>query len=119
MAGILTDQAIKASQGGKRNAYYGSGQYFTDIAPEQLALGRKADLSPAQIASGAMTRGMLQRTLFGLPWGFSKYTNDYLEVNLNNLPVTQVDTHKFLVPNDLPLPVDGRIRSSGPTIFHP
>ena len=119
LAGILTDQAIKASQGGKRNAYYGSGQYFTDIAPEQLALGRKADLSPAQIASGAMTRGMLQRTLFGLPWGFSKYTNDYLEVNLNNLPVTQVDTHKFLVPNDLPLPVDGRIRSSGPTIFHP
>ena len=93
-----------------RNARYGPGQYFTDIAPEMIG-GRTL----ATTAPGKLSLGQLARRLFGQPFAGRKL-DAFLEVEISGLAVRQVAPNIFLVEGRTALDVIGRIVRHGPTL---
>jgi RHS repeat-associated protein len=91
---------------GTKNARYGHGQYLTDITPEM-------------IGSGELTRYQVARRLYG--WGFGaggKNTpklSHFIEIDITGLVVENPAAHIFLIPNEGPLDLTGRIVRSGRT----
>lgn len=76
------------------DARYGDGQYLTDLVP-----GTK---TPAQLS-----QAFVRRPFFG-----SRYTH-YIEVDVAGLNVIEGRPGVFVVPNEEPLDLIGRIMSHG------
>ncbi len=95
-AGILASQHILPSTKAQNpnDARYGDGQYFTDIVP------------------GSRNNAQISRALVGNPFNGARFTN-YLAVDMRGLVVIPGREHVFVVPNDQPLNVTGRIVGAG------
>lgn len=99
LAGILASGVMNPSvprgAGGRRgDARYGSGQYFTDLAP--------GTLEPAELAAA----------LYGTRRRVDRVTH-YLALDLTGLPLETCRPHVFLVPNEQPLPIVDRVIDAG------
>jgi hypothetical protein len=76
------------------DARYGNGQYLTNIAP------------------GTKTGAQLSRALVGNPFQGARFTH-YLGIDVTGLNVVEGRAAVFLVPNDEPLDLSGRIVDCG------
>src|SRR5262249_49810979 len=94
--GILRSNVLLASTtaGHPRDVRYGHGQYLTDIAP------------------GTKTAAQLSRALFGHPF-LGQGCRNYVEIGVSDLNVRQGRQGVYLIPNDQPLDLTGRIVRSG------
>lgn len=94
--GILSSQELRPSlkAANPKDARYGDGQYLTDIAP------------------GTKTQGQLSAAFLRVPWAGQKFTH-YIEIDTTGLNVVKGRENVFVVPNDGPLDLTGRIVSSG------
>ena len=77
-----------------RDVRYGEGQYLSDIQP------------------GTMTCAQLSRCFLGQPFQGRRFTN-YVEIDVSGLNVVQGRPGVFVVPNDAPLDLTGRIVGYG------
>ena len=77
-----------------KDARYGNGQYFTDIAP------------------GSKSNGQLFREFYATPWKY-KQTSNYLEIDTNGLNVIKGREGVYLVPNESSLDITNRIVNYG------
>lgn len=66
-AGILNSGVLWSSLAEIRDAVHGSGQYFTDIAPEMIGARSLRRMEPEQIQAGQLSLGQLAKRLFGQP----------------------------------------------------
>jgi len=73
---------------------YGNGQYLSDIPP------------------GSMTPAQLSRTFINNPFQGSRYSN-YVAVDVTGLNVIQGRSGVFVIPNETPLNISGRIIGNG------
>lgn len=94
---IMKSKVLNPSFGAK-NARFGSGQYFTDIAP------------------GVFTKGQTSYRLYGVPWNGSKLTH-YIKIETSGLNVINNKPFNFLSPSTSPLNLKGRILGGGATGF--
>ncbi|MBB3820951.1 YD repeat-containing protein [Xanthomonas arboricola] len=99
MNGILDSQAMNPSLKAlnPNDVRYGNGQYFSDIAP--------GTMSPAQ----------LSRAFINNPFQGARYTH-FIEVDTAGLNVIQGRPGVYVVPNEVPLNLSGRIPNSGMVI---
>jgi RHS repeat-associated protein len=95
--GILATQQLDASVGGPKVAYYGSGQYLTNIAP-----------------GSGLSRYQISYRLYTTPWNFRKVSN-WVAIDVTGLDVQQHTPYIFRVPGEDPLDLTGRIVGSGVT----
>jgi len=95
LVGILSDMAIKPSlkSNNSKDALYGEGQYLSDLNPAQY------------------TATQLALNFLHVPNPY-KYTN-YVEIDVTGLDVVECRNHVYLIPNDEPLDITGRIISAG------
>jgi len=77
-----------------KDARFGDGQYLTDIAP------------------GSKTSGQLSRQFFGIPF-LTKRVSHYIEIDVSGLNVVKGRDGVYLVPNNNPLDLSGRIVRTG------
>lgn len=77
-----------------KDARYGDGQYLTDIEP------------------GTRTQGQLSAAFLRVPWAGQKFTH-YVGIDVSGLDVVEGRANVFVVPNDGPLDLTGRIVSWG------
>jgi hypothetical protein len=110
-AGILESELLNASLN-PRNARYGAGQYFTDIAPSQIGGRTVADMSAEQVAAGQISQGQLARRLFGQPFAGNKLETS-IAVDVTGMGANQVAPNIFLVNGTQPLNLAGRIVGAG------
>jgi hypothetical protein len=77
-----------------KDAFYGDGQYLTDIIP------------------GTSTPGQLSKAFINNPWQGAKFSN-FVEIDTTGLNIVQGRDGVFLVPGSGPLDISGRIMSFG------
>ncbi len=106
---ILKSGVLNVSKGAK-NARYGAGQYFTDIAPEAIG-----GATMAKTGAGKLSLGQLSSRLYKVPWNSRKVTN-YLEVDVSNLSIKEVAPNIFLHESDTVLDITNKVRRSGATL---
>jgi hypothetical protein len=96
-AGILESEALNPSLKALNpaDARYGNGQYLSDIVP------------------GTKTPAQLSREFLGMPFHGSRFTH-YVEIDVSGLNVVQGRPGVFVIPNEGPLDLAGRIVGSGP-----
>lgn len=94
---IMTSFELRPSIGAK-NARYGSGQYFTDIAP------------------GQFRRGQVSKKLFGVPWVKHKLKY-FIEIDISGLEVIENGPSNYRVPGTDNLYIKPRIVSHGQSVF--
>lgn len=94
--GILQSMQLNPSTVARNpnDVRYGNGQYLSDIEPHVK--------TPAQ----------LSRLFLGHPFQGKKYTH-YIEIDVTNLIVVQGRPHVFVINNDAPLDLSGRIIGYG------
>lgn len=92
---IMKSKVLNPSIGVK-NARFGSGQYFTDIAP------------------GTFTKGQTSYRLYGVPWNGSRLTH-YVKIETSGLNIINNKPFNFLNPSSAPLNLNGRILGGGAT----
>lgn len=97
MDGIVDSMSLRPSlfSLNPKDVRYGNGQYLSDIAP--------GTMSPAQ----------LSRAFVNNPFQGARYTN-YVAIDVTGLNVVQGRPGVFVVPNETPLDLTGRIVGSGP-----
>jgi hypothetical protein len=95
--GILESEALNPSLRALNPAdlRYGNGQYLSDIAP------------------GTKTPAQLSRAFLGQPFQGARFTH-FVEIDVTGLNVVQGRPGVFVIPNESPLDLTGRIVSSGP-----
>ena len=96
LAGILDTGTLNPSlkANNPKDARYGNGQYFTDIAP------------------GSKSNGQLSREFYATPWKY-RQTSHYLEIDTNGLNVIKGREGVYLVPNESSLDITNRIVNYG------
>ena len=96
LAGILDTGTLNPSlkANNSKDARYGNGQYFTDIAP------------------GSKSNGQLSREFYATPWKY-KQTSHYLEIDTNGLNVIKGREGVYLVPNESSLDITNRVVNYG------
>lgn len=96
MEGILESQKLNPSLKAvnPNDARYSNGQYVSDLAP------------------GTRTNNGLSATFIGNPFQGPKFSH-YVEIDVTGLDVVQGRPHVFVIPNEEPLDLTGRIVSSG------
>ena len=94
--GILDSQELNPSlrENNPKDARYGDGQYLTDIEP------------------GTKTLGQLSSAFLRVPWAGQKFTH-FIEIDITGLTVVQGRPGVFVIPNNGPLDLSGRIIRSG------
>ncbi|MFD5750788.1 HYD1 signature containing ADP-ribosyltransferase family protein [Streptomyces sp. NPDC127033] len=94
--GITASGELRASlkADNPKDARYGDGQYLTDIKP------------------GTKTLGQLSAAFLRVPWAGRKFTH-YVEIDVRGLNVVEGRPGVFVIPNNGPLDLTGRILSSG------
>jgi hypothetical protein len=110
MVGILACQCIWASSG-EKNAKFGPGAYFTDLAPETVT---------------GTTPYQLSRALYEIPWNFRRVTN-YVAVDPEEMSNRPRWVHSlwsstysggiYLASSTGPVSVAGAVRGSGRVSF--
>ncbi len=95
MNGIIESNQLNPSlkANNPKDARYGNGQYLSDIAPDSK--------TPSQLA----------KQFVNIPNKY-KYTN-YVEIDVSGLNLINGREGIFVIPNELPLDLTGRIVSSG------
>ena len=95
MNGIIESNQLNPSlkANNPKDARYGNGQYLSDITPDSK--------TPSQLA----------KQFINVPNKY-KYTN-YLEIDVSGLNLINGRDGVFVIPNELPLDLTGRIVSSG------
>jgi RHS repeat-associated protein len=83
---------------GLKNARFGVGQYFTDIAP------------------GVLTRGQTSYRLYGVPWNNARLTH-FIKIETSGLNIIKNKPFNFLNPSSAPLKLNGRILGGGQSVF--
>ncbi|MEV0028520.1 HYD1 signature containing ADP-ribosyltransferase family protein [Nocardia sp. NPDC050793] len=93
---ILNSQELWASRkaDNPKDARYGDGQYLSDIEP------------------GTRTAGQLARAFLGTPWGGQKFSH-FVEIDVTDLRVVQGRDGVYVILNDGPLDLAGRIIRHG------
>jgi hypothetical protein len=96
MKGILDSGQLNPSlkELNSRDAFYGNGQYLSDIEP------------------GTMTSNQLSRAFLKVPWAGARFTH-FVEIDVSGLDVIQGRAGVYLIRNEGPLDLTGRIVSSG------
>ena len=96
LAGILDTGTLNPSlkANNPKDARYGNGQYFSDIAP------------------GTRSNASLSKQFINNPWQGSKYSN-YIGVDTSNLTVVKGRDGVYVLPNENPLDLTDRIVSHG------
>jgi RHS repeat-associated protein len=96
MKGILDSGQLNPSlkELNPRDAFYGNGQYLSDIEP------------------GTMTSNQLSRAFLKVPWAGARFTH-FVEIDVSGLDVIQGRAGVYLIRNEGPLDLTGRIVSSG------
>ncbi|MGR9156257.1 PAAR-like domain-containing protein [Rhizobium leguminosarum] len=96
MVAILATQQILPSLKAVNpsDARYGDGQYFSDIPP------------------GTMTSSELAKIFINRPFPAAKFSN-YVCVDVSGLEVTKGRDHVYVVPNQVPLNIAGRVFAAG------
>jgi len=96
MQGILDSENLNPSLKAlnPNDVRYGNGQYLSDIAP------------------GTMTPAQLSRSFINNPFQGARYTN-FIEIDTTGLNVIQGRPGVYVVPNEVPLDLSGRITNSG------
>jgi RHS repeat-associated protein len=96
LTGILNDMAINPSTKAINPAdvRYGDGQYLSDIVP------------------GTKTPAQLSREFIGNPFQGQKYTH-FIELDVRGLNAVQGRPGVFVIRNESPLNITGRVLSSG------
>jgi HYD1 signature containing ADP-ribosyltransferase len=101
--GIMASERIHASTRARnpRDVRYGNGQYFSDIPP------------------GSKTPAQLSREFLNLPFFGTRFTH-YVAIESEGLAWIEGRPGVFLVPNEQPLDISGRIVASGliPDVTH-
>ncbi|WP_407841416.1 HYD1 signature containing ADP-ribosyltransferase family protein [Streptomyces sp. DSM 116496] len=94
--GILESKSMLPSlkANNPKDARYGDGQYVTDIKP------------------GTRTLGQLSHAFVRVPWAGQKFTH-YIEIDTRGYDVVNGRPNVFVILNDKPLDLTGRIVSSG------
>lgn len=92
LAGILDTGTLNPSlkANNPKDARYGNGQYFSDIAP------------------GTRSNASLSKQFINNPWQGSKYSN-YVGVDTSNLTVVKGRDGVYVLPNENPLDLTDRI----------
>ncbi|MBL9179293.1 MAG: hypothetical protein JNM65_14620 [Verrucomicrobiaceae bacterium] len=111
--GITGSQQLFNSTG-SRHARFGDGQYFTDLTPEMIGASTKAGLTAEQVAAGQISMGQASSRLFGVPWNSGKMSH-FIEIDVTGLNLVNPRPGTFLLPNNAPLDLTGRIIRSGAT----
>ena len=95
--GILDSEQLNPSlrELNPSDARYGNGQYLSDIEP------------------GTMTSNQLSRSFLGAPFWGSRFTN-FVEIDVTGLNVVEGRAGVFVIPNEGPLDLTGRIVDWGP-----
>src|SRR5438876_6508970 len=96
LEGILSSQELRASLAANNPAdvRFGNGQYLSDLVP------------------GTKTPAQLSRALLGQPFQGRRLTH-YVEIDVTGLVVVQGRRNIFVIPNDAPLDLAGRIVRCG------
>jgi hypothetical protein len=96
MNGILDSETLNPSlfSLNPNDVRYGNGQYLSDIVP------------------GTMTPAQLSRAFINNPFQGARYSN-YVAIDVSGLNVVQGRPGVFVVPNETPLNLTGRIVGSG------
>ncbi len=97
-AAIMESKILNPSFGLK-NARYGAGQYFTDIAPGTLRIGQ------------------VSRRLYSVP-NKTKSLQFYIKIETRGLNLIQNKAHNFLNPSSKGLNLNGRILGGGKSFFN-
>ena len=79
---------------GTKDVRYGNGQYLSDIVP------------------GTMTPAQLSRAFLGRPFHGNRFTH-YVEIDATGLGAVQGRTGVYVVPNEVPLDLTGRLLNAG------
>ena len=95
-AGILESGSINPSlwRVGTKDVRYGNGQYVSDIVP------------------GIKTPAQLSREFLGQPFQGNRFTH-YVEIDATELGAVQGRPGVYVVPNEVPLDLTGRLLTSG------
>ncbi len=118
LVGILQSDSLNPSLN-EPNITYGKGQYFTDIAPEQIIARVLADLNQDEIDQGFVSFSQLARIIKGKPFGIGASLRGFLEIDVTGLPLENPAPNIFLLPGTNPLDVSSRIIRFGGTPFSP
>jgi hypothetical protein len=94
--GILKSEKLlpSTSASNPNDVRYGNGQYLSDIEP------------------GSKTPAQLSRAFLNVPYRGDKYTH-YVEIDVTGLDVVEGRTGVYVIPNEGPLNLAGRIISFG------
>ncbi|WP_216361732.1 HYD1 signature containing ADP-ribosyltransferase family protein, partial [Xanthomonas arboricola] len=100
MNGILDSQSMNPSLKAlnPNDVRYGNGQYFSDIAP------------------GTMNPAQLSRAFINNPFQGARYTH-FIEIDTAGLNVIQGRPGVYVVPNEVPLDLAGRIPNNGMVVI--
>ena len=79
---------------GTKDVRYGNGQYVSDIVP------------------GTRTPSELSRDFLGIPFQGRRFTH-YIEIDATGLGAVQGRTGVYVIPNEAPLDLTGRLLNSG------
>src|SRR6266699_2889219 len=118
LVGILQSDSLNPSLK-EPNIVFGKGQYFTDIAPEQIIGRVVADLTQDEIDQGFISFSQLARAIYGKSFGIGGRFRAFLEIDVTGLPLENPDSNIFLLPGTNPLDVSSRIIRFGGTPFSP
>jgi RHS repeat-associated protein len=96
LAGILNSGYLNASTkaANPNDVRYGNGQYLSDIAP------------------GTKTPGELSAKFLGFPFQARRFTH-FVEIDVRGLSILQGRLGVYVIPNEMPLDISGRITNSG------
>ncbi|MBN9474025.1 MAG: LysM peptidoglycan-binding domain-containing protein, partial [Burkholderiales bacterium] len=95
-AGIVDSASLNPSlwRVGTKDVRYGNGQYVSDIVP------------------GTRSPSELSRDFLGIPFQGSRFTH-YVEIDATGLGAVQGRAGVYVIPNETPLDLTGRLISSG------
>lgn len=95
-AGIVDSASINPSlwRVGTKDVRYGNGQYVSDLVP------------------GTKTPGQLSREFLGRPFHGDRFTH-YIEIDATGLGAIQGRPGVYVIPNEVPLDLTGRLLGSG------
>jgi HYD1 signature containing ADP-ribosyltransferase len=96
LAGITESNTLNPSlwRVGTKDVRYGNGQYVSDIVP------------------GTKTPAQLSREFLGRPFHGDRFTN-YVQIDATGLGAIQGRPGVFVIPNEVPLDLTGRLLGSG------
>lgn len=96
MTGIIDSNSLNPSlwRAGTKDVRYGNGQYVLDIVP------------------GTRTPSELSYDFLGIPFRGDRFTN-YVEIDATGLGAVQGRSGVYVIPNEVPLGLTGRIISNG------